>query len=98
MFYPDEQDVAEAFRRSKSLGVPPSSYTHGIGRMTGFLGEVAFGKYIESSKHVGEQCYTHDYLYNNKKVDPKYYFSADLTPDEYEKMIFLSSQSNQSFD
>ena len=32
------------------------------------------------------------------KVDPKYFFFDDLNPDEYEKMIFLSSQSNQSFD
>lgn len=71
LFKPNKDDVAEAFRRSQSLGVPPSSYTKGIGRMTGFLGEVAFGKYVESSVHVGEQCFTHDYLYNNKKVDVK---------------------------
>ena len=35
---------------------------------------------------------------DNIKVDPKYFFFDDLNPDEYEKMIFLSSQSNQSFD
>jgi len=90
LFYPDEQDVAEAFRRSKSLGVPPSSYTHGIGRMTGFLGEVAFGKYIESSKHVGEQCYTHDYLYNNKKVDVK-----SKTCTTKPKLHYLASVNSQ---
>lgn len=39
--------------------------------MTGFLGEVAFGKYVKSAKHVGEQCYTHDYMHLNKKVDVK---------------------------
>ena len=71
LFHPDKDDVAEAFRRSQSLGIPPNSYTRGAGRMTGFLGEVAFGKYIQSAEHVGEQCYTHDYLFNNKRVDVK---------------------------
>jgi hypothetical protein len=71
LFHPTEEDVAEAFRRSQALGIPPNSYTRGVGRMTGFLGEVAFGKYVKFSKHVGEQCYTHDYMYNRKKVDVK---------------------------
>lgn len=71
LFRPTKEDVAEAFRRSQSLGIPPSSYTKGIGRMTGFLGEVAFGKYVVSSAYVGEQCYTHDYIFNKKKVDVK---------------------------
>ncbi len=33
-----------------------------------------------------------------KKVDPKNYFFKDLTPEEYDKMIELSSKSGQSFD
>ena len=71
LFHPNEEDVAEAFRRSQALGIPPNSYTRGVGRMTGFLGEVAFGKYVGRAVHVGGQCYTHDYVYNKKKVDVK---------------------------
>lgn len=71
LFHPDKEDVAEAFRRSQALGVPPNSYTRGVGRMTGFLGEVAFGKYVQEAEHVGEQCYTHDYVFNGKRVDVK---------------------------
>ena len=71
LFHPNKDDVAEAFRRSQSLGIPPNSFTRGVGRMTGFLGEVAFEKYIKGAKHVGEQCYTHDYLFKGNKVDVK---------------------------
>ena len=35
---------------------------------------------------------------DGKKMNPVNYYYNDLTPEEYEKMIFLSSQSNQSFD
>ncbi len=35
---------------------------------------------------------------DNKRVNPVNYFYNDLDPDEYERMIYLSSQSNQSFD
>ena len=35
---------------------------------------------------------------NNKKVNPVNYFYNDLNAEEYERMIYLSSKSNQSFD
>jgi murein DD-endopeptidase MepM/ murein hydrolase activator NlpD len=35
---------------------------------------------------------------DNKKINPVNFYYNDLNPEEYEKMIFLSSQSNQSFD
>jgi murein DD-endopeptidase MepM/ murein hydrolase activator NlpD len=35
---------------------------------------------------------------NGKKVNPIHYFHSDLTDEEYEKMLELSSHSNQSFD
>jgi hypothetical protein len=71
VFSPDKDDVAEAFRRSQSLGIPPSSFTNGIGRMTGFLGEVAFEAFVEGAAYVGDQCYTHDYNFRGLKVDVK---------------------------
>jgi len=36
--------------------------------------------------------------HNGTKENPSYYFHADLTPDEYNRLIKLSSQENQSFD
>lgn len=35
---------------------------------------------------------------NGKKVNPIHYFHSDLTPEEYEKMIEMSTNANQSFD
>ena len=35
---------------------------------------------------------------NGKKLDPVNFYYEDLNAEEYEKMIFLSSQPNQSFD
>lgn len=36
--------------------------------------------------------------YKNKPVNPVNFYFNDLTPEEYEKMIEVSSRSNQSFD
>ena len=35
---------------------------------------------------------------NNKPVNPINYYFNDITPDEYDKMILVSSMKNQSFD
>jgi len=35
---------------------------------------------------------------NGKKVNPIHYFHSDLTPEEYEKMIEMSTNANQAFD
>ena len=35
---------------------------------------------------------------DGKKINPINYYFNDLTPEEYDKMIELSSSSNQSFD
>ncbi len=35
---------------------------------------------------------------DNRKINPVNFYYNDLNPEEYEKMIFLSNQSNQSFD
>lgn len=40
----------------------------------------------------------YEVIKNNKKVDPKNYYFNDLSPEEYEKMIIISSNSGQSFD
>lgn len=35
---------------------------------------------------------------DNEKVDPIHYYFNDLTPEQYERMIFISSNSGQSLD
>ena len=35
---------------------------------------------------------------NGKRVNPIYYFFNDLTPEEYETVLEMSTQLNQSFD
>ena len=35
---------------------------------------------------------------DNKRVNPVNYYFNDLTVEEYDKMLELSSQENQSFD
>jgi murein DD-endopeptidase MepM/ murein hydrolase activator NlpD len=35
---------------------------------------------------------------NGVKIDPVNFYFNDLTPDEYERMIEISSRSGQSFD
>ena len=35
---------------------------------------------------------------NNKAQDPINYYFNDLTPEEYDRMIEISSRPNQSFD
>lgn len=40
----------------------------------------------------------YEVIRNNKKVNPVHYYFNDLTPEEFDKMIFISSNSGQSFD
>ncbi len=40
----------------------------------------------------------YEVLKNNKKVNPVHYYFNDLTAEEFDKMIFISSNSGQSFD
>ncbi|HPR31743.1 MAG TPA: M23 family metallopeptidase [Prolixibacteraceae bacterium] len=35
---------------------------------------------------------------NGKKVDPKYYFFKDLTPEKFDELVAISSNMGQSFD
>jgi murein DD-endopeptidase MepM/ murein hydrolase activator NlpD len=40
----------------------------------------------------------YEVIRNGKKIDPINFFFNDLTPEEYEQVRMLASQSNQSFD
>ena len=40
----------------------------------------------------------YEVIKDKRKINPISYFYNDLTPEEYEKMIQISSTRNQSFD
>ncbi len=87
VFTPSSENVKQAFERSQKLGVTPGSFTRGVGRMTGFLGEVAFGLLYPEARYVGGRSFTHDYSLGGKKIDikskscssrPKPHFTASV--------------------
>ena len=71
LYRPSPDDVATAFSRSKHMGVTFGSYTKGSGRMTGFLGEIAFSAFADPCDYVGDSSYTHDFEVDGIKVDVK---------------------------
>tara|TARA_Y100001951_G_scaffold101434_1_gene106320 strand:- start:1400 stop:1939 length:540 start_codon:yes stop_codon:yes gene_type:complete len=70
-FTPNSENVKQAFERSQKLGVLSNSFTYGAGRMTGFLGEIAFELLYTKSKYVGGRILSHDYVLGRKKIDVK---------------------------
>ena len=71
VFTPNSDNIKEAFERSEELGVLPNSFTRGAGRMTGFLGEVAFENLYPEALYVGDKIYTHDYELGKRRIDVK---------------------------
>ncbi len=76
-----------------------TKYAH-MSRFNTSLGRrVKRGEVIGYVGNTGTSVAPHlhyEIIKNGKKVDPVHYFYNDLTPAEYEKMIELSSQENQS--
>jgi hypothetical protein len=68
---PSAEDLKEASNRAAQLGVQPNSFTGGRGRMTGFLGEVAFENYYKECGYVGDSSFTHDYMLKDWKIEVK---------------------------
>jgi len=83
VFTPTGDDIKEAFERSEDLGVLPNSFTRGAGRMTGFIGEIAFEKLYPLAKYVGDSSFTHDYVLGKKTIDVKSKTCTSIPKPEY---------------
>ena len=59
------------------------------GEVIGFVGSTG----TSTAPHLH-----YEVLKNGKKVNPVHYYFNDLSADEFDKMIFISSNSGQSFD
>ena len=59
------------------------------GEIIGYVGN--------TGKSVGPHLH-YEVRKNDKPVNPINFYFSDLTPEEYDLMIQLSSQENQSFD
>jgi len=59
------------------------------GDVIGFVGSTG----LSTAPHLHYEVYA-----NGKQVDPALYYFNDLTPEEYERMLEISSKSGQTFD
>lgn len=53
---------------------------------------------LSTAPHLHYEVLKVDEKGREQRVNPVYYYSIDLSPEEYERMIELSAQANQSFD
>lgn len=59
------------------------------GDVLGFVGS--------TGRSTGPHCH-YEVIKDGRKINPVNFFSSDLTPEEYQKILELSERSNQSFD
>jgi murein DD-endopeptidase MepM/ murein hydrolase activator NlpD len=76
------------YAHMKKLAVRPGQKVK-RGEIIGYVGN--------SGVSVGPHLH-YEVIKNGRKINPVNFYYNDLSPEEYDKMIVLSSQANQSFD
>ena len=97
-FAPSGDDICVAHSRAKAMGVLPNSYTRGLGRMTGCLGEIAVNKYLPRSKYVGNISYCFDILYKKKLIEVKSKMCSSDPKPSYSAFVNCSKNPNLNND
>ena len=97
-FVPSGEDVCLAHQRAKEMGILPNSYTQGLGRMTGCLGEIAVHKYLPRSRSVGNTQFNCDLLYKNKEVEIKSKICSSEPLPTYSAFVNCSKELNLNND
>lgn len=83
VYKPTSDDIAVAHSRAIKMGVLPNSFTKGMGRMTGCLGEVVINKFIKKSRYVGDNLFTHDIEHKKKNIEVKSKTCSSVPKPEY---------------
>ena len=65
------KDIDKAHKMSDEMGVLPNSFTRGVGRMVGFLGEIAVNRFIPRSRYVGNKVFKYDIVKGKNKIEVK---------------------------
>tara|TARA_R100000655_G_scaffold68863_1_gene107122 strand:- start:47840 stop:48271 length:432 start_codon:yes stop_codon:yes gene_type:complete len=74
------------------MGVLPNSFTQGMGRMTGCLGEIVVNKFIKKSVYVGNYVFTHDLEHRHKRIEVKSKTCGSIPKPEYSVSVNGSSK------
>ncbi len=82
---------------------------HGFGYITKYAHmdkfNVIVGQKVKRGQKIGEVGNTgksiaphvhYEVIHNGNKIDPAHYFFSDITPQEYEEILKISSQENQA--
>ena len=93
-FEPTSEDISLAHFRAKEMGILPNSYTRGLGRMVGCLGEIAVNRYLPWSKYMGDVSYTYDIRYKKKEVEVKSKTCSSEPKDNYSAFVNTSKKIN----
>ena len=83
LYKPSSEDISLAHSRATEMGVLPNSFTRGMGRMTGCLGEIAVNRFLKKSKYVGDTSFTHDIEHKKKLVEVKSKTCTSIPKPEY---------------
>ena len=71
VFKTNSDDIVLAHERSCEIGGLPNSFTRGMGRMVGCLGEIAVNRLIPKSKYVGDKVFSHDIISKKRRIEVK---------------------------